>query len=127
MDVSPVLFRPRLVALGNYQTSGVDYHETFSPVTRMASFRLLLGLAAKLSLKVYASDFSTAYLNAYLKIKQYVSSVPGFTCKPECVWMVDKALYGLHQSGRKWNEELDKFLQKIGYMATQTESYLYWK
>ena len=69
-------FRPRFVALGNYQTPGVDYHETFSPFARMASFRVLLGLAAKLLLKVYAGDFTTAYLNAELKIKQYASSVP---------------------------------------------------
>ena len=78
----------------------------------MASFRLLLGLSAELSLELYAGDFSTAYLNADLKLTQYVQSIPGFPCKPGSVWMVDKTLYGLHQSGREWNEELDKFIKK---------------
>lgn len=94
-------FRSRLVALGNHHKYGIDYHKTFSPVTRMTSFRLLLSLAAKLDLKLYAGDFSTAYLNANLTNKQYLKNIPGFPCSPGHVWMVDKTLYGLHQSGRE--------------------------
>ena len=61
-------FCPRLVALGKYQKPGVDYDESFSPVVRMALFRMILGLTVLLSLQIDAVDFSTAYVSADLTV-----------------------------------------------------------
>lgn len=53
-----------IVALGNYQRSGIDFQETFAPVVRMSSFCLLLVIAAELVLYIYKGDVNTAYPNA---------------------------------------------------------------
>jgi hypothetical protein len=95
-------FKARLVALGNWQRAGIDFGETFSPVARMSSFRMVLAVAAVLGLKVFGGDINTAYLNARLKIPQYVNAIEGFPCKDkDNIYVVRKALYGLRQAGRE--------------------------
>ncbi|CAI5703669.1 unnamed protein product [Peronospora effusa] len=84
-----IRFKARLVALGNWQRPGIDFGETFSPVARMSSFRMTLALAAELNLKVYSGDINTAYLNATLKIPQYVKSIDGFPCRRQEHMYVD--------------------------------------
>ncbi|KAG3200098.1 hypothetical protein PC128_g4833 [Phytophthora cactorum] len=99
--------------------------EGFSPVARIVTFRVVVAVAATLHLTLYQGDIDTAYLNAYLKIKQYVRGIPGFPCPKGKVYRVDHALYGLHQSGAEWFEEVDKFLKTLGYTSTETEPCLY--
>ena len=65
-----IRFKARIVALGNHQRPEIDFHETFAPVARMSSFRLMIALAAKLGLDIYGGDINTAYLNASLSIKK---------------------------------------------------------
>ena len=87
------------MGLGNHQQPGIDFVESFSPVARIVTFRVLVALSTKLGLEMYQGDVETAYLNADLKIKQYVRTIPGFPQPKGKVYRVDKALYGLHQSG----------------------------
>jgi hypothetical protein len=54
-----------------------------------------------------------------------VRGIPGFPCPKEKVYRVDHALYGLHQSGAEWYEEVDKFLRSLGYDNTEAEPCLY--
>ncbi|KAE9351268.1 hypothetical protein PF008_g6020 [Phytophthora fragariae] len=123
-----IRFKARLVALGNYQRPGIDFHDTFSPVARMSSFRLMVGLAAELDLKLFGGDINTAYLNADLGIKQYVSSIEGFPCEVDGhIYVVMKALYGLRQSGREWNSELNQWMLNHGYQRSMTEPCLYFR
>jgi len=61
-----IRFKARIVAFGNNQRPGIDFRETFSPVARMSSFRMLVALAAALGLDLYGGDINTAYLNAML-------------------------------------------------------------
>ena len=68
-----IRFKARLVALGNRQRAGIEFNETFFPVARMASFRLVVGPAAELSLKLYGGDINTAYLNAKIKFRSTYS------------------------------------------------------
>ena len=70
-------FCPRLVGLGIHQQTGIDYVESFSPVARIVTFRVLVALATKVGLVLYQGDQKTEYLNADLKIKQYVRNIPG--------------------------------------------------
>jgi hypothetical protein len=108
-------FKARLVALGNYQHPGIDFVETFAPVARMSSFRLVLANAALLGLKVYGADINTAYLNTKLEIPQYVKSFDGFPCTVDGdVYVVKRTLYGLRQSGREWNHELSNWMLMRG-------------
>lgn len=118
-------FRPRLVALGNEQELGIDYFETFSPVARMASLRLFVALCIILKLIPYQCDINTAYLNALLKILHYIKSIPGFPCPKGMVWKVKRALYGLHQSGREWNELISRWLIENEFTQCTTEPCLF--
>ncbi|POM77221.1 Integrase catalytic core protein [Phytophthora palmivora] len=122
-----IRFKARIVALGNHQRPGIDFKETFAPVARMASFRLLLGLAALLELEVYGGDVNTAYLNAWLGIRQYLHSISGYPCRLSGhSYVVLKALYGLRQSGREWNSELNDWFIQRGYQRSLTEPCLYY-
>jgi len=118
-------WRARLVGRGDSQEFGVDYVLSFSPVARMVTFRVVMAVAAMLNLTLYQGDINTAYLNAHLKIKQFVRGIPGFPCPEGKIYRVEHALYGLHQSGAEWYEEVDKFLRSQGYDNTETEPCLY--
>ena len=65
--------KSRLVAQGYSQMEGVDYDETFVPITRMESIRSLLALACYLRFKLYQMDVKTAFLNGLLKEDVYVA------------------------------------------------------
>ena len=65
--------KARLVAQGYSQIEGVDYDETFAPVARMKSIRILLALACHLKLKLYQMDVKTAFSNGLLKEDVYVA------------------------------------------------------
>jgi uncharacterized protein (UPF0147 family) len=119
-------FKARLVARGDKQRPGIDFLDTFAPVARMSSFRLTIGLAATMGLQVYGGDINTAYLNATLKIPQYVKEIQGFPCEHlnHC-YVVRKALYGLRQAGREWNDELNHWLLTHGFQRCTTEPCLY--
>eukprot|EP00270_Netrium_digitus_P020552 TRINITY_DN850_c0_g1_i1.p2 TRINITY_DN850_c0_g1~~TRINITY_DN850_c0_g1_i1.p2 ORF type:complete len:107 (+),score=1.63 TRINITY_DN850_c0_g1_i1:460-780(+) len=68
-------FKSRLVAQGFSQKGGIDFHETFSPIARATTFRLLLSIAATKNWKVYQADISSAFLNGPLQeeVWQYMS------------------------------------------------------
>ncbi|KAE9271890.1 hypothetical protein PR003_g30373 [Phytophthora rubi] len=117
-----VRFRARIVAKGFKQKPGLDFKDTFSPVTRLSSFRLLVALARQSGWKIWQGDVNNAYLNAKLKIKQYIGGIEGFG---DNMYRVDQALYGLRQSGREWNEELDGWMKKYGFTQCETEPCVY--
>ncbi|KAE8992723.1 hypothetical protein PF005_g18561 [Phytophthora fragariae] len=123
-----IRFKARIVSLGNYQRPDIDFHETFAPVARMSSFRLLMAIAAELGLEVYGGDINTAYLNATLAIRQYLSSIDGYPCDIDgYMYAVMMALYGLHQSGREWNSELNQWFIDKGCQRSLTEPCLYYR
>lgn len=57
----------RLVVKGYAQIFGVDYFDTFAPVARLDTIRLLLALAAQLGWKLYQMDVKSAFLNGFLQ------------------------------------------------------------
>jgi hypothetical protein len=89
--------KARLVACGFMQREGIDFDDTFAPVTRMESVRLLFALAAQEGWRVHHLDVKSAFLNGDLKEEVYVHQPPGFTIpgKEGKVLRLRKALYGL--------------------------------
>ena len=65
--------KAHLVAQGYPQVEGVDFDETFAPVARMESIRVLLALACHSKFKLYQIDVKTAFLNGFLKEDVYVA------------------------------------------------------
>jgi Reverse transcriptase (RNA-dependent DNA polymerase)/gag-polypeptide of LTR copia-type/GAG-pre-integrase domain len=118
-------YKARLVARGFTQIYGVDYYETYAPVARLSSFRILLAIAARNGWPIHSFDFDTAYLNSELKDDEviYIEQPPGHETKDrkEWVWRLWKALYGLKQAARSWYESLCKALEELGFTRIEAD------
>ncbi|GJX28929.1 copia protein [Tanacetum coccineum] len=92
--------KARLVAQGYNQQEGIDYDETYAPVARLESIRILLAYACALDFKLYQMDVKSAFLNGFINEEVYVAQPPGFIdfAKPNYVYKLKKALYGLKQA-----------------------------
>ena len=124
-------YKARLVAKGFTQIYGVDYYETYAPVARLSSFRLLLAIAARNGWPVDAFDFDAAYLNSKLDEDEviYMDQPPGYETKEpaDWVWRLLKALYGLKQGARNWYEALRRALEELGFKRTDADHGVFYK
>jgi hypothetical protein len=104
--------KARLVAKGYSQVEGLDFGETYAPVARLESIRILLAYATYHGFKLYQMDVKSAFLNGPIKEEVYVEQPPGFEDGeyPNHVYKLSKALYGLKQAPRAWYECLRDFL-----------------
>ena len=115
--------KARLVVGGNKQEFGIDYKETFAPVVKYQTLRLLLALATILDLEVHQMDFVTAFLNSLLKEVIYVEQPPGYKQDGEdLVCLLHKTLYGLKQSPRQWNEKFIAIMKELGFTPITADS-----
>ncbi|GAB2295854.1 hypothetical protein Dimus_038384 [Dionaea muscipula] len=118
-----------LVVKGFNQQAGIDFNEVFAPVVRMETVRLLIAMAARMSWKIFQMDFKSTFLNGVLKEDVYIQQPPGYvnaSCEKQ-VLKLNKALYGLKQAPRTWNQTLDTFLLKLGFVRCPHEYALYVK
>ena len=117
MQEKKPLYRACLMAKGFTQTASIDYEETFAPVARLDSLRLLLSLATTYDWEVHQIDIKSAYLNGNLEEEIYMEQLKGFEVpgKEEKVCRLWKAIYGLKQAGRQWHEHLHESLREFGY------------
>lgn len=96
-------YKARLVARGFTQQSGVVYQETFSPVVRLESVRVLLALAAQHKLFMVNFDIKTAYLHGRIEEDLYMTQPEGYVQPGDLLCKLEKSIYGLKQAGRCWN------------------------
>ncbi|GKD02589.1 retrovirus-related pol polyprotein from transposon TNT 1-94 [Tanacetum coccineum] len=96
--------KARLVAQGYNQQEGIDYNETYAPVARLESIRILLAYACALDFKLFQMDVKSAFLNGFINEEVYVAQPPGFIdfAKPNHVYRLKKMLYGLKQAPKAW-------------------------
>ena len=78
-------FKARLVAKGFEQIAGIDFDQTFSPVARMASLRLVLALSAIYRFEVHQMDVETAFLNADLEEEVYIRVPEGILSQQDVI------------------------------------------
>lgn len=125
---SEVQYRARLVAKGFTQKYGLDQHETFSPVVRHSTLRLLFALSVKLGLDITQLDVKTAYLNGDLKEDIYMHAPEGFVSEMAGkVLKLKKAVYGLKQSTLVWYEKVRNVLGKNHFKNCTQEPCLFTK
>ncbi|TPX30042.1 DNA-directed DNA polymerase [Synchytrium microbalum] len=111
-------YKARLVAKGFSQRPGFEYESTYSPVVDIASYRLLLALSIHYNWKIATLDVVTAYLYGTLEHDIYMKVPPGIEIPSTIhnpVVRLNRALYGLKQSGREWYHTLARVLQSNKY------------
>ncbi|PKU81996.1 Retrovirus-related Pol polyprotein from transposon TNT 1-94 [Dendrobium catenatum] len=115
--------KARLVALGNHQEFGLDYTETFSPVAKLPTIRILLAIALQNNWPVKQMDVSNAFLHGSLSETVYMSQPQGFedTTNPDYVCLLNKAIYGLKQAPRLWYNTFTSFLVSIGFTHSKSD------
>ncbi len=120
-------YRARLVAKGFTQVPGIDFDETFSPVARFESLRLLLALAALEDWHIHQMDVKSAFLNGVLEEEIYMEQPQGFVIAGQetRVCRLKKALYGLKQASRTWNLQFHGVLTGLGFMRTFADAGVY--
>lgn len=143
--------KARIVARGFSQRPGIDFSETFAPVARLGSIRLAAALASNRNLTIRQFDVTAAYLNGTVtenifmevpemteellelivraepngKIKQEADKMLRNLRRGNKVCRLNKALYGLRQSGRQWHEKFDEVLRSMGFVPTKADPCVY--
>ncbi|KMQ88472.1 retrovirus-related gag-pol polyprotein [Lasius niger] len=139
--------KARIVARGFSQRPGVDFNQTFAPVARISSIRIMTALAAQHHMKMHHLDVTTAYLNGVLEEQIYMET-PRFSelvleeivatekkgkifdnassmlqdlKKGDKVCLLKKALYGLRQAGRRWHVKLSQALKDYGLKPSSAD------
>ena len=122
-------FKARLVAKGFKQKADLDFFDTFSPVTRIISIRLLIAIAAIFYLKINQMDVKTAFLNGDLEEEIYMDQPEGFVepGKENKACRLTKSLYDLKQAPKQWHEKFDACMIENGYKSNECDKCIYSK
>lgn len=122
-------YKARLVAKGYLQQEGIDYDETFSPVAKQPTIRILLCLALQNQWRLKQLDISNAFLHGKLDEEVYMLQPQGFVDStfPHHVCKLHKALYGLKQAPRAWYSTFSSFLLTQGFYHSYSDPSLFVK
>ncbi|KAK1609827.1 hypothetical protein QYE76_033500 [Lolium multiflorum] len=122
-----VRYKARLVAKGFKQRYGIDYEDTFSPVVKIATVRLVLSVAVSRGWSLRQLDVKNAFLHGVLEEEVYMRQPPGYEdkCKPNYICKLDKALYGLKQAPRAWYSRLSNKLINLSFVASKSDMSLF--
>nr|GEZ67913.1 retrovirus-related Pol polyprotein from transposon TNT 1-94 [Tanacetum cinerariifolium] len=120
-------YKARIVAKGYSQKKGIDFEETFAPVARFETIRVVIVVAASYGWPIHQMDIKSAFLNGELEEEIYVEQPQGFEVKDQehKVYRLNKALYGLKQAPRTWYGKIDGYFIMHGYTRSQNEPTLY--
>ncbi|KAJ3557078.1 hypothetical protein NM688_g1664 [Phlebia brevispora] len=122
-----VKYKAQLVAHGFTQIEGMDYTETFSPISKFTSICALLAFAAQHDMEVHQMDVKLAFLNGDLDKEIYMNWPPGFDLDDEIVWRLHKSLYSLKQASCKWYKHLQAELEILGYKCSSYDHGVFYK
>ena len=122
-------YKARLVAKGYTQKEGIDFKETFSPVSSKDSFRTIMALVAHYDLELHQMDVKTTFLNGNIdetiymvQPKNSVSEDPkNMVCK------LTKSIYGLKQASRQWYNKFHQVILSFGFEMNLVDDCVYHK
>jgi hypothetical protein len=107
----------------------VDYIETFSPISKKDSFRIVMALVAHYDLELHQMDVKTAFLNGDLYETIYMAQPEGFVVngKEQMAYKLNKLIYGLKQASRQWNLKFDQVIKKFWFRENDVDNCIYMK
>ncbi|PKU65510.1 Retrovirus-related Pol polyprotein from transposon TNT 1-94 [Dendrobium catenatum] len=122
-DGSIARYKARLVAQGFKQQHGVNYEQTFSPVAKMPTIRVLLTISTQRGWPIHQLDINNAFLHGELHEDVYILQPQGFIDPklPNHVCKLVKAIYGLKQAPRQWFHKLTSFLISFGFHFSKAD------
>lgn len=119
-------FKARVVAKG-FQQPYHEHEESYSPVARMCTLKLLLSIACQENWDIQQMDVQTAFLNGTIKSEVYIYPPDGYKIDENKVCLLKKALYGLRESPRDWYECFHDYISSIGFKRSAYDYCLYMK
>ena len=122
-------YKPKLVAKGFTQQEGIDYTETFSPVSKKDSFRVIMALVAHFDLELQQMDVKIAFLNGDLEEEVYMKQPEGFSSSDgeHLVCKLKKSIYGLKQASRQWYLKFHDIISSFGFVENIMDQCIYQK
>ncbi|GJW13561.1 putative RNA-directed DNA polymerase [Tanacetum coccineum] len=123
------IYKARLVAKGYTQTHMIDYEETFSPVAKIKSIRIMLAITAFNDYEIWQRDVKTAFLNEKLIEDVFMAQLEGFENEKysKRVCKLQKAIYRLKQASRSWNLYFHEKVTQFQISRSEDESCIYVK
>lgn len=119
-------YKARLVAKGFHQKFGFDFNETFSPMVKPVTIRIVLTLALTYGGTLQHIDINNAFLNGLLDEEIYMVQPPRFvSTNKSLVCKLNKALYGLKQAPRAWYERLNAALLQFSFVTSKCDPSLF--
>ncbi|WVZ85267.1 hypothetical protein U9M48_032214 [Paspalum notatum var. saurae] len=120
-------YKARWVLRSFSQQEGIDFDQTFSPVIKPATIRVVLSLALAANWSVRQLDVKNAFLHGHLTETVYAQQPSGFvdSTKPDFVCRPNRSLYGLKQAPRAWFTRFTSFLKQIGFTASVSDPSLF--
>ena len=112
--------------------AGVDYGETYAPVTSWRSIRLILSLVANNNWHTRQLDYVLAFPQAPVERELYMSIPKGFEIesgdKNDYVLKIHRNIYGQKQAGRVWNKYLaDKLIKEVGFTQSKVDECMFYR
>jgi hypothetical protein len=122
-------YKARLVAKGYTQKEGEDFFDTYSPVARLTTIRILIAVAASYGLIIHQMDVKTAFLNGEFDDEIYMDQPEGFIAdgQENKVCRLIKSLYGLRQAPKQWHEKFDNTLTTAGFAVNEADTCVYYR
>lgn len=121
------IYKARLVAKGFKQRYGIDYEDTFSPIVKTATIRLVLAVVVSRGWSLRQLDVKNMFLHGVLEEEVFMRHPPRYEYAhaPYLVCKLDKSLYGLKQALRAWFSKLSSKLQELGFSPSKVETSLF--
>ena len=110
-----------LVARGFWQVEGVHYTKKYSPTPATASIRMLLAMAVTKDRELRHFDAEQAFLKADIDEEIYIEITEEFQEFPGAVGRLNRAIYGLVQAGRCWNNTFCDDMTAIGFEQAKAD------